>query len=192
MKPDRGRAILVSRPKPSTANRSAAADSLVAENGCPTDRRSTKPRASRSRTDRADTSLNPEPAVGVLRIHGEIYTRCFGASKTKTSHRRILVLQSSRQAPLLRGMLTQAAYAFARSSSGFRRRQSVSGVIVCSVWYVVSLDTRESVFSHFGWVAEWFKAPVLKTGVGESPPWVRIPPHPSGHMYSELKNRNPR
>jgi hypothetical protein len=31
---------------------------------------------------------------------------------------------------------------------------------------------------EFGWVAEWFKAPVLKTGVGESPPWVRIPPHP--------------
>ena len=29
-----------------------------------------------------------------------------------------------------------------------------------------------------GWVAEWFKAPVLKTGVGASPPWVRIPPHP--------------
>ena len=31
---------------------------------------------------------------------------------------------------------------------------------------------------RIGWVAEWFKAPVLKTGVGESPPWVRIPPHP--------------
>jgi hypothetical protein len=29
-----------------------------------------------------------------------------------------------------------------------------------------------------GWVAERFKAPVLKTGVGASPPWVRIPPHP--------------
>src|SRR5687767_6289942 len=29
-----------------------------------------------------------------------------------------------------------------------------------------------------GWVAEWFKAPVLKTGVGSRPPWVRIPPHP--------------
>ncbi len=29
-----------------------------------------------------------------------------------------------------------------------------------------------------GWVAEWFKAPVLKTGVGECSPWVRIPPHP--------------
>ena len=27
-------------------------------------------------------------------------------------------------------------------------------------------------------MAEWFKAPVLKTGVGASPPWVRIPPHP--------------
>jgi hypothetical protein len=27
-------------------------------------------------------------------------------------------------------------------------------------------------------VAEWFKAPVLKTGVGSRPPGVRIPPHP--------------
>ena len=32
--------------------------------------------------------------------------------------------------------------------------------------------------SRSGWVAEWFKAPVLKTGVGSRPPWVRIPPHP--------------
>ena len=30
-------------------------------------------------------------------------------------------------------------------------------------------------------MAEWFKAPVLKTGVGASPPWVRIPPHPPAH-----------
>src|SRR3954463_6239770 len=29
-----------------------------------------------------------------------------------------------------------------------------------------------------GEVAEWFKAPVLKTGVGASLPWVRIPPSP--------------
>src|SRR5437868_3410022 len=29
-----------------------------------------------------------------------------------------------------------------------------------------------------GWVAERFKAPVLKTGEGASSPWVRIPPHP--------------
>jgi hypothetical protein len=32
-----------------------------------------------------------------------------------------------------------------------------------------------------GWVAERFKAPVLKTGVGASLPWVRIPPHPNPH-----------
>lgn len=29
-----------------------------------------------------------------------------------------------------------------------------------------------------GWVAEWSKALVLKTSVGETLPWVRIPPHP--------------
>jgi hypothetical protein len=29
-----------------------------------------------------------------------------------------------------------------------------------------------------GRVAEWFKAPVLKTGEGASLPWVRIPPCP--------------
>ena len=29
-----------------------------------------------------------------------------------------------------------------------------------------------------GWVAERFKAPVLKTGRGQPPSWVRIPPHP--------------
>ncbi|CAA7613329.1 hypothetical protein MTBLM5_110083 [Magnetospirillum sp. LM-5] len=32
--------------------------------------------------------------------------------------------------------------------------------------------------AHRGWVAERFKAPVLKTGVGATLPWVRIPPHP--------------
>ncbi len=29
-----------------------------------------------------------------------------------------------------------------------------------------------------GGVAEWLNAPVLKTDVGESLPWVRIPPPP--------------
>ena len=33
-------------------------------------------------------------------------------------------------------------------------------------------------FLAYGRVAERFKAPVLKTGVGASPPWVRIPPLP--------------
>ena len=31
---------------------------------------------------------------------------------------------------------------------------------------------------YWGWVAERFKAPVLKTGRGASLSWVRIPPHP--------------
>ena len=44
-----------------------------------------------------------------------------------------------------------------------------------------------------GWVAEWFKAPVLKTGVGSRPPGVRIPPHPPNAPFSQLagKPRNP-
>ena len=33
-------------------------------------------------------------------------------------------------------------------------------------------------FCIAGWVAEWTKALVLKTSVGETLPWVRIPPHP--------------
>ena len=34
-----------------------------------------------------------------------------------------------------------------------------------------------------GWVAEWTKALVLKTSVGVTLPWVRIPPHPLyGHL----------
>ena len=47
------------------------------------------------------------------------------------------------------------------------KRPSVSSAI--RVWYVSHLT---------GWVSEWSKDPVLKTGVGVSLPWVRIPPHP--------------
>ena len=41
-------------------------------------------------------------------------------------------------------------------------------------------DSQTSVWpvDGFGWVAEWSIAAVLKTAVGESPPGVRIPPHP--------------
>ena len=43
----------------------------------------------------------------------------------------------------------------------------------------VKVNTQLSV----GGVAEWLNAPVLKTDVGESLPWVRIPPPPpSSHM----------
>ena len=37
-------------------------------------------------------------------------------------------------------------------------------------------------------MAEWFKAPVLKTGVRASAPWVRIPPHPP--VYAEKSHTN--
>ena len=40
-----------------------------------------------------------------------------------------------------------------------------------------------------GGVAEWLNAPVLKTDVGESLPWVRIPPpppfSPNSYVYLE-------
>ena len=35
-----------------------------------------------------------------------------------------------------------------------------------------------------GGVAEWLNAPVLKTDVGESLPWVRIPPPPPFSLNS--------
>ena len=42
-----------------------------------------------------------------------------------------------------------------------------------------------------GGVAEWLNAPVLKTDVGESLPWVRIPPPPpyTPYSYIYLANR---
>ena len=39
-------------------------------------------------------------------------------------------------------------------------------------------QAKERQFVVFGWVAEWSKAPVLKTGVRLRVPWVRIPLHP--------------
>ncbi|CUX46721.1 hypothetical protein AGR6A_Cc80127 [Agrobacterium sp. NCPPB 925] len=37
-------------------------------------------------------------------------------------------------------------------------------------------------------MSEWFKEPVLKTGVRESVPWVRIPPHlPFTSEINDLK-----
>ena len=34
-----------------------------------------------------------------------------------------------------------------------------------------------------GWVAEWLKAPVLKTGRRSRASWVRIPPHPPHYAF---------
>jgi hypothetical protein len=42
-----------------------------------------------------------------------------------------------------------------------------------------------------GGVAERFKAPVLKTGVRESVPWVRIPPPPPATLSDAGKISKP-
>jgi hypothetical protein len=57
-----------------------------------------------------------------------------------------------------------------------------------SLWLVCRAPSRDVRAGPFGsgsagqdgWVAEWFKAAVLKTAEGVSLPWVRIPPHPPG------------
>src|SRR5262249_54627796 len=38
-----------------------------------------------------------------------------------------------------------------------------------------------------GRVAEWFKAPVLKTGVPARVPWVRIPPLPPKPLFMTVR-----
>ncbi len=43
---------------------------------------------------------------------------------------------------------------------------------------LVSFEQFAEVSQSFGGVAERLNAPVLKTGMGESPSWVRIPPPP--------------
>ena len=39
-----------------------------------------------------------------------------------------------------------------------------------------------------GRVAEWFKAAVLKTAVGGSLPWVRIPPRPPSQLECQARS----
>ena len=45
---------------------------------------------------------------------------------------------------------------------------------------------RDTAMAWSGWVAEWFKAAVLKTAVGASSPWVRIPPCPPALQFRIL------
>ena len=42
------------------------------------------------------------------------------------------------------------------------------------------------IISDNGGVAEWLNAPVLKTDVGESLPWVRIPPPPPQYQKNYI------
>ena len=66
--------------------------------------------------------------------------------------------------------------------------------------FYLRLALLESIFYSYadcvGGVAEWLNAPVLKTDVGESLPWVRIPPPPPLNpiihwVLARLPNREP-
>lgn len=46
-------------------------------------------------------------------------------------------------------------------------------------------NARRKIAPH-GQVAEWFKAAVLKTAVGASSPWVRIPPCPPSRGWRSV------
>ena len=54
-----------------------------------------------------------------------------------------------------------------------------------SIQRLIKVQKRNSHFP-VGGVAEWSNAPVLKTGVRESVPWVRIPPLPPFMTYMLL------
>ena len=45
-------------------------------------------------------------------------------------------------------------------------------------YILICLNLAAELSQPFGGVAERLNAPVLKTGMGESPSWVRIPPPP--------------
>ena len=49
---------------------------------------------------------------------------------------------------------------------------------------------KPNTHSSVGGVAEWLNAPVLKTDVGESLPWVRIPPPPPYNLKNSNKNNS--
>jgi hypothetical protein len=40
--------------------------------------------------------------------------------------------------------------------------------------------------TEYGEVTEWLNVPVLKTGVSETGPWVRIPPSPQNRFSIEV------
>ena len=50
----------------------------------------------------------------------------------------------------------------------------------------LAFASLRKLLSDYGRVAEWFKAVVLKTAVGASPPWVRIPPLPPLYIFNSL------
>ena len=53
--------------------------------------------------------------------------------------------------------------------------------------FVLRNGLKSLDLSKLGRVAEWFKAPVLKTGVPARVPWVRIPPLPPKMKENPIK-----
>ena len=53
---------------------------------------------------------------------------------------------------------------------------------------IFSIEKKKIIYMIFitGGVAEWLNAPVLKTDVGESLPWVRIPPPPPSFINNYI------
>jgi hypothetical protein len=58
---------------------------------------------------------------------------------------------------------------------------------------IQGFETAAKVLSfRVGWVAEWLKAPVLKTGEPARVPWVRIPPHPPQWVFANVRQHTTR
>jgi hypothetical protein len=51
---------------------------------------------------------------------------------------------------------------------------------------VFHIQRKSLCSAAVGEVTEWFKVPVLKTGVRESVPWVRIPPSPPNIVLNPM------
>lgn len=56
--------------------------------------------------------------------------------------------------------------------------ESAVALLACVARLQSRAHRRARETERNGWVAEWFKAAVLKTAVRVTVPWVRIPPHP--------------
>ena len=65
------------------------------------------------------------------------------------------------------------------------RKAGQVGILCLLTWWRIKTArprADQTAAQRSGSVAEWFKALVLKTSVGGTPPWVRIPPLPPIHL----------
>ena len=121
------------------------------------------------------------------RLHrGEL---CLGSGKVRMGRgigSRAMVVRSRGAEPLW-GRRTApgrlAGYSLTRHGAPRGRRTAPGRLAPPGLWpdfqfwmtRVLEGPSRDAYRGRSGGMVEWFKAPVLKTGVGASPPWVRIP-----------------